>query len=796
MKNFISLRVLDFLSRGFTALGVEYPLMRRLLQTKLTLDTRRTPTLMAQQNQKVDEHSRFIRSMWMYAFLGLLFMVLIWEPGSPFVGLSVFFGMLMFFLATSMISDFSAVLLDVSDKSILFTKPIKPVTISVARFMHILIYLSILCGSLAGPGIVAVAVKYGPVAMLLMVAALILICVFTVSATSLLYTILLRYYDGEKLKDVINVVQIISVVTVTAGYQLIGRMFRFIDMTLVFTPKWWTFFLPPAWFAAIIDAALAQEHSVSTVSLAIMGVLLPILGLVFHIKVVAPSFEQNKAKLTTSERVRGYREPLSRRVIALLARWVSSSCVERSMVKFTHTMLTKERSTKLRLYPTLGLSIAFPAILALSTALKGSSLAAVLENIRQGNSFLMIYVSAGMLGSLTTMLFFSDSYRGGWVFGALPITDVHQLIKGATKGLVLTYITPAFLIIGVVFLPLIGLHRTLDIVVMFISSVLVATILVNMLSKRAPFSEQYIHAQTNVMGPSFAVMGIVAIIAGVHALIVGHHAVVLLLGVVLLGIVIALWNDRINSVLRSNGLALTAVVVLSVVLVTTLVGVYYQRVGIAAVDFIVENAADTLPEAFYQTVDATVLVGGDLLTIYNGGARPQMRTCFYTDDGLTVAASHTMDITPGTYYMQINDARSLRVPAELLSVGSGGVVVSGLVPPANSSTFGFSNPSDIAIGEEATLLHSEGNIQVLILGYQEIHDEQMIVLHQLDGVLQIAPGFSGSPIVQNDKIVGFLAMAIKPGFRYKGPKVGFARLATEIYLETIGSMEPVLEGGP
>lgn len=787
MKNFISLRVLDLFSRGFAALGVEYPLMRRLLQTKLTLDARRTPTIMAQQNQKVDEHSGFLRSMWIYAFFGLVLMVFIWVPGSPFVGLSVFFGMLMFFLATSMISDFSAVLLDVSDKNILFTKPIKPVTITAARFMHILIYLFILCGSLAGPGIVAIAMKYGLTATLLMVAALILICVFTVAATSMLYTILLKYYDGEKLKDVINVVQIISVVTVTAGYQLLGRVFKFIDMSLVFTPKWWTFFLPPTWFAAILDVALAQELSASMVILAVMGVLVPILSIVLHIKVVAPSFEQNKAKLATSERIRNYREPLPRRVIALLASWVTASCVERAMVKFTNTMLTKERSTKLRLYPTLGLSVAFPAIFALSSALSTGSLSALLENIRQGKTFLLIYMSAAMLGTLTTMLFFSESYRGAWVFKALPIVDVHQLVKGATKGLVLTYIAPVFLIICVVFIPLIGFHRTLDVAVMFISSVLVATMLVNMLSKSAPFSEQYIHAQTNVMGPSFAAMGIVAIIAGIHALIVDHRALVLLLGVVLLGIVIALWNDRINSVLRSNGFALTAVVLLSVVLVSTLIGVYYHRVGNAVVNLIVDNVADTLPEAFYQTVDATVLVGGDLLTIYTGGG-PQMRTCFYTDEGLTVAAAHPADITPGRYNMQINDED--RVRAELLSVGPGGVVVSGLVPPTNSSTMRFASPSEIAIGEEATLLHSQGNIQVLLLGYQEVEGKQMIVLHQLGGTLHIAAGFSGSPIVQNDKIVGFLAMAIKPGFRYKGPRVGFARLATEIYLETIGCMEP------
>lgn len=45
---------------------------------------------------------------------------------------------------TSMISDFSSVLLDVRDRSILSTKPIATKTVNAAKFMHIFIYLAYL----------------------------------------------------------------------------------------------------------------------------------------------------------------------------------------------------------------------------------------------------------------------------------------------------------------------------------------------------------------------------------------------------------------------------------------------------------------------------------------------------------------------------------------------------------------------------------------------------------------------------------------------------------------------------
>ncbi|MFZ3579919.1 hypothetical protein [Virgibacillus sp. DJP39] len=48
---------------------------------------------------------------------------------------------------TSMISDFSTVLLDVRDKNILSTKPVDKRTISAAKMVHVSIYMSLLTGA-------------------------------------------------------------------------------------------------------------------------------------------------------------------------------------------------------------------------------------------------------------------------------------------------------------------------------------------------------------------------------------------------------------------------------------------------------------------------------------------------------------------------------------------------------------------------------------------------------------------------------------------------------------------------
>src|SRR5699024_1537862 len=73
---------------------------------------------------------------------------------------SLIFGVTMFILMTSMISDFSTVLLDVRDKTILNTKPVHTRTVNTAKMMHVAIYMAQLTGAfLLVPSIVILSVR-------------------------------------------------------------------------------------------------------------------------------------------------------------------------------------------------------------------------------------------------------------------------------------------------------------------------------------------------------------------------------------------------------------------------------------------------------------------------------------------------------------------------------------------------------------------------------------------------------------------------------------------------------------
>ncbi|WP_391208789.1 hypothetical protein [Psychrobacillus sp. L4] len=132
MIDFNSLRILDRFKGLFWKSGIDYEIMRKIIQLKLTMDSRRMPTIFNGSKVK-KEGNQFLKFLWMYALYGLILLTPFLFLGKQYIFLiSIMFSLLIFILMTSMISDFSAVLLDIRDKNILHTKPINTKTLNAA----------------------------------------------------------------------------------------------------------------------------------------------------------------------------------------------------------------------------------------------------------------------------------------------------------------------------------------------------------------------------------------------------------------------------------------------------------------------------------------------------------------------------------------------------------------------------------------------------------------------------------------------------------------------------------------
>ncbi|MGG3468300.1 hypothetical protein ABES02_12555 [Neobacillus pocheonensis] len=182
MKNFRTLRFLDLFRGLFESFGINYTVMRKILAVKLTMDGRRTPTIFNQQakKKKRPEENGFIKSLGIYVLLSLMLIPFTILSENFLYQMSIFYGIVMFLVMTSMISDFSNVLLDVRDKGIILTKPVDKKTLNAAKIIHICIYLSFLSAALTVIPLVIGTFRHGILFLLLSLIGLILVNLFIV----------------------------------------------------------------------------------------------------------------------------------------------------------------------------------------------------------------------------------------------------------------------------------------------------------------------------------------------------------------------------------------------------------------------------------------------------------------------------------------------------------------------------------------------------------------------------------------------------------------------------------------
>ncbi|MBS3985293.1 MAG: hypothetical protein KGZ66_06790 [Selenomonadales bacterium] len=75
----------------------------------------------------------------------------------------------------------------------------------------------------------------------------------------------------------------------------------------------------------------------------------------------------------------------------------------------------------------------------------------------------------------------------------------------------------------------------------------------------------------------------------------------------------------------------------------------------------------------------------------------------------------------------------------------------------NTELIRLGGTADIVVGEVATVLPgAAGPFTVRVVGYMQFRGEQLLLVSPLHAKDRIEPGMSGSPIVQNGKLIGVL----------------------------------------
>ena len=519
---FRSLKYIDKLKGLFIRLGIDYDTMRKILTLKLIMDSRRIPTAI-QNNKKSKEDSgdgnNMLKSLWMYALFSIMPGIMAFVPIPLFTKISIIMGISMFLIMSTMISDFSSVLLDIRDKNILMAFPVDAKTLSAAKLVHICIYLSLITGSLNFIPLIGIAYSEGILVALLLLVMLVFMVMVVIFLTSLMYVLVLKKFDGEKLKDLISSIQIMLTVAMTLGYQVVARMFEFSDVHVQFTPKWWTLLLPPTWFAAPF-ALLSGERGFLYILLALMGLCLPVVFIVLHFKVITPLFEANLVKLNTSEKVvsKAYNRRQAR--VKWLSKIFCRTKDEQAAFQFGYRMLSSERELKQKVYPSMALSIVFPFILGATLVSDTGGISQALAAFKTSNQYLWIYFSVLILPSVFIFVGRSKYYKGAWLYKVLPIEDPYPVISGTYKSAIIKFGVPPFFITALLMVSLAGFRVIPHMGIAFINTIFMVLIISMLNGTSLPFSRSFQVTQDGHMKGSLAGMVCTGLLGGLHLLLI------------------------------------------------------------------------------------------------------------------------------------------------------------------------------------------------------------------------------------------------------------------------------------
>ncbi|MFJ7406107.1 MULTISPECIES: hypothetical protein [unclassified Lysinibacillus] len=504
MKDFKILQLLDKLHFIFRKLGIDYQIMRQILHIKLTMDERKVPTIF-NQNKK-DQKNSYIKSLWIYALYGLVLIPFIVFGQNYHFQMSIAFGMIIFIIMTTLISDFSSVLLDVRDRSILSTKPITAKTVNAAKCMHILIYLTYLTIALTAIPLLVGLFTQGVLFFLLTVLALIFINIFIVVLTSILYIVILRFFDGEKLKDIINYVQIGLSLVLMIGYQVLIRSFEFVDFNIVVTSNWWSIFIIPMWFAAPYELILNGNNSFFIILCTIFSVIVPLLSILLYIRLI-PTFERNLQKLLGTSKSK--KEKKSRLKDYLLT-FICRTSEERAFYRFASLMMKQEREFKLKVYPSLGFSFVIPFIFIFNI------IRAEDVDYSVSMSYLNIYFSMLIIPSAVIMLGHSAKFKAAWIYKVFPIKEYTDLQKGSLKAFLIKLYIPLYIVLSIVFCFIYGPRIIPDLLTVLVASCLYKIICYVGSGSKIPFTKPYDEIGDGQSWQSLILFIPLGILAGLH----------------------------------------------------------------------------------------------------------------------------------------------------------------------------------------------------------------------------------------------------------------------------------------
>jgi ABC-2 type transport system permease protein len=540
----------------YKKLGVDLKQLRSILHIKLTMDDRRVSTLQQTSHRKNKKPvtKATLLVMFLSALMGLALLFAFAAGSDRLTHLTFYFAFFFFMLASTLISDFTSVLIDPRDTFIILPKPVSDKTFLVARLLHIFIHICKIVLPLTLPGLIYIGINDGILGCLVFALVILLVTLFSIFVINAVYIVILKITTPERFKTIISYFQIIFAISIYASYQLVPRMIGSYNLdTFTFTSYSYIVYIPFYWFAATWQLLYSFQVTTPQLIAALLGLSVPVLSIYGVIKYLAPTFnnklaminssggeEKSKAKSKKSKRKAGYSN--------FLARVFTKSRPEKMGFRFTWKMMNRSRDFKLKVYPGIGYIIVYIFIMFYG---KEFQLEDFSEETSKGKIVIIssIYFTSFILTMAINQMIFSEKYKASWLYYAKPLARPGDVILGGVKAAIFKFYIPLLTLIVAGSLILIGPKVIPNLILGMFNVLLISTLQVYAGNKLFPFSmQQTTNVKTGSFLRSMFVFFISAIIAGGHYFLYGFMYVII--GSAALSVA-ATW--MLMSAIRSTG---------------------------------------------------------------------------------------------------------------------------------------------------------------------------------------------------------------------------------------------------
>lgn len=428
------IQLLDLFRGIFGKLGVDYPQLRLILQTKLMLDDR--SGYAGVDNGSGQKKRQYLLLIFTYLIMGLIYAAILVGISDVMMAMGIIFSVLITILFLNVIGNFSSVILDLKDMDIIGPAPISPKTKNMAKVFHVVFFLLPITLISLVPAFITGWMKYGAIFVVLLLLTALLIDVLVVCLAVLTYGLILRFFDGEKLRDVINYVQIGLSLISMIGYQFVGQLFSVEQLKLAYQVSEVHFLLPPFWYAAPFGLILSPSKSIALVFLVVIGVMIPMLGL-FVLAKNASKFEEGLRKLSNSTTKR--RAKVKSDLFSPIA---PRNSVERTFYSFGHQMMKRGRQLKMQLIPKLAMGALIPLLFSIRPLLEGWD-PQIIQVMGPYSWFGILFILEGV-----DCLRFSEDAEGNWQILLTAGDDATNANRGLLKAYLMRFGLPAFLVVS------------------------------------------------------------------------------------------------------------------------------------------------------------------------------------------------------------------------------------------------------------------------------------------------------------------------------------------------------------